>query len=85
MFKILYLFTFGLILIFLGFLVYGAYKAHAERLKDENLIKVEQGMMSVVTYKDHSYIVWSINFGGGIYHNPDCKCKNKVVCDRGKE
>lgn len=41
---------------------------------DKNLQKVEQGSMSIVTYHDHTYIVWSINMGGGIVHDPDCEC-----------
>jgi hypothetical protein len=44
---------------------------------DPNLMNVEQGKMSIVHYKNHSYIVWSINLGGGIVHNPDCECLNK--------
>ena len=42
---------------------------------DTNLKKVEQGHMSIVTYKKHTYVVWSINAGGGIVHDPDCICK----------
>ncbi len=44
---------------------------------DPNLKKVEQGQMSKVTYNDHTYIVWSINLGGGLVHDPDCKCIRK--------
>jgi len=44
---------------------------------DKNLQKVEQGKMSKVFYKDHSYVVWSINDGGGIVHDPDCVCLKK--------
>ncbi len=43
---------------------------------DTNLEKVEQGQMSKVFYQGHTYVVWSINFGGGISHDPDCKCFN---------
>ena len=45
--------------------------------KDVNLKKVEQGLASKITYNDHSYIVWSVNLGGGIVHDPECKCKSK--------
>ncbi len=44
---------------------------------DPNLKKVERGQMSKVNYQDHSYIVWSINAGGGLVHDPDCKCKGE--------
>lgn len=44
---------------------------------DPNLKRVEQGQMSKVHYQDHSYIVWSINCGGGLVHDPDCKCKGE--------
>ena len=44
---------------------------------DPNLKRVEQGQMSKVHYQDHSYIVWSINAGGGLVHDPDCKCKGE--------
>lgn len=43
--------------------------------KDENLQRVEQGKMSIVNYCGHSYIVWSVNLGGGMCHNPDCECR----------
>jgi len=42
--------------------------------KDENLQKVEQGLMSKTTFKGHTYVIWSINSGGGIIHDPDCLC-----------
>tara|TARA_R110000868_G_scaffold383225_1_gene650019 strand:+ start:971 stop:1219 length:249 start_codon:yes stop_codon:yes gene_type:complete len=58
-------------------IIFCIYKAATEEPKDKNLQCVEQGKMSVVTYKNHSYIVWSINFGGGICHDPDCKCQVK--------
>lgn len=45
--------------------------------KDENLQEVEQGKASKINYQGHSYVVWSINFGGGIVHDPDCECNNK--------
>lgn len=45
--------------------------------RDKNLRKVEQGMMSKVRYQNHTYVVWSINFGGGIIHDPDCECMKK--------
>lgn len=45
--------------------------------KDENLQEVEQGKASKISYQGHSYVVWSINFGGGIVHDPDCQCNNK--------
>ena len=44
---------------------------------DRNLQRVEQGKMSIVYYQGHSYIVWGINFNGGMCHNPDCECYNK--------
>lgn len=47
--------------------------------KDENLQKVEQGQASIIHYQNHSYVVWSLNSGGGICHNPDCKCCAKKV------
>ena len=49
----------------------------ASSSKDPNLKKVEQGKMSVVHYNDHSYIVWSINAGGGFVHDPDCRCRKE--------
>jgi hypothetical protein len=42
---------------------------------DPNLMKVEQGLASKIEFQGHSYVVWSINLGGGIVHDPDCKCK----------
>jgi hypothetical protein len=45
--------------------------------KDENLQRVEQGSASKIFYQNHSYVVWSINSGGGIVHDPDCQCNNK--------
>ena len=36
---------------------------------------MQHGQMSKVFYGDHSYIIWGINAGGGIVHDPDCKCK----------
>lgn len=47
---------------------------------DENLQRVEQGRMSKVTYKEHSYVVWSVNSGGGMTHDPDCPCMAKNRC-----
>lgn len=44
---------------------------------DPNLKKVEQGKASKITYNDHSYVVWNINLGGGIVHDPDCQCRSK--------
>ena len=44
---------------------------------DSNLKKVAQGKMSKVLYEEHSYVIWGINSGGGIVHDPDCKCKIK--------
>ncbi len=45
--------------------------------KDKNLERVAQGKMSLVEYKNHTYVVWSINLGGGIVHDPDCICNKK--------
>ena len=42
--------------------------------RDPNLETAAQGKVSKIEYKDHTYVVWSINFGGGIVHDPDCKC-----------
>lgn len=47
----------------------------SHKSKDKNLKKVEQGLMSKVHYENHSYIVWSINAGGGIVHDPNCQCE----------
>lgn len=44
--------------------------------EDKNLQNVEQGKASKITYQGHSYVVWSINLGGGIVHDPDCPCNN---------
>lgn len=46
---------------------------------DPNLQKVEQGTASKITYSNHSYVVWSINWGGGIVHDPDCQCLSKFT------
>ena len=46
-------------------------------LHDSNLKKVAQGKMSKVFYEEHSYVIWGINSGGGIVHDPECKCKIK--------
>ncbi len=46
--------------------------------KDVNLQKVEQGSMTTLNYKGHSYIAWAINMGGGIVHDPDCECYKKI-------
>ena len=74
-FNLYYLFPLAVLYtILLGFCIY---KAYTEEPKDKNLQRVEQGQMSIVTYQDHSYIVWSINLGGGICHNPDCECYKK--------
>lgn len=45
--------------------------------KDKNLEKVEQGSASKIFYQNHSYVVWSINSGGGIVHDPDCRCNSE--------
>ena len=73
--------TFPLILIALITLVCVFKAATSERpFVDKNLEKVEQGLISKVTYKGHTYVVWSINLGGGITHDPDCECiKNKEI------
>lgn len=44
---------------------------------DKNLTRVEQGLMSKVSYQGHTYIVWSVNLGGGMTHDPDCNCRGK--------
>lgn len=51
-----------------------AYIAKINYKPDPNLQKVEQGKASKIEYQGHSYVVWSINLGGGIVHDPDCKC-----------
>ncbi len=52
--------------------VFGATSCSDSR--DPNLEKAIQGKVSKIEYKNHYYVVWSINFGGGIVHDPDCKC-----------
>jgi len=47
-----------------------------QKKKDENLEETAQGKTSKVEYKGHSYVVWAINSGGGIVHDPDCRCQN---------
>jgi len=41
---------------------------------DTNLEKAKQGMVSKIEYQGHSYVVWGVNLGGGITHDPDCNC-----------
>lgn len=55
-------------------LVLCGYMVEISPPKDPNLKRVEQGLMSIVHYEGHSYVVWSINFGGGMIHDPDCLC-----------
>lgn len=45
--------------------------------EDKNLENVEQGKMSKVNYKDHTYVVWSLTCAGGIVHDPDCECNKE--------
>ena len=61
--------------IWLLFAIFMFYISDNIKPKDKNLQNVEQGKMSIVNYQRHSYIVWSINCGGGICHNPDCECQ----------
>lgn len=61
------------IIFFLGILLVATSNKTHE--KDVNLEKTTQGQMSKNTYQGHTYVVWSINFGGGIVHDPDCECR----------
>lgn len=45
--------------------------------EDPNLIKTVQGHTSKIEFQGHTYVVWSVNMGGGIVHDPDCICNNK--------
>lgn len=49
--------------------------------EDKNLQNVEQGKMSKVTYKGHTYVVWSLTCSGGLVHDPDCGCKREKLDD----
>ena len=62
----------GFILIMVGLLSYNEMS-----IKDKNCKRVEHGTMTILNYKGHSYVAWSINMGGGIVHDPDCQCLKK--------
>ena len=46
--------------------------------EDPNLTKVEQGLASKIEFQGHTYVVWSINYGGGMVHDPDCTCNKHI-------
>lgn len=71
-------YTIPMLLFFLSFILifFSIYMSHNDE-KDINLEKAKHGMISVIEYKGHSYIIWGINAGGGIVHDPDCKCSSK--------
>lgn len=74
MFKTLYYLP---LISFFFFLIAIICCAKANYKPDPNLERVQQGKASKIVYQDHSYVVWSINLGGGIVHDPDCKCHFK--------
>jgi hypothetical protein len=63
-----------LVIYFVLLFGYSLYRCEEEKSKDVNLEKTAQGKTSKIEYQCHSYVVWSINSGGGIVHDPDCKC-----------
>ncbi len=65
---------------FFGFLLFSSILLSLSSCdtRDKNLEKVSQGMMSKVHYQGHTYVVWSINVGGGCVHDPDCNCLKKA-------
>lgn len=46
--------------------------------KDPHLVRTEynNGKMTKLIYDGHSYVGWSCNFGAGLVHDPDCKCRS---------
>lgn len=63
------------VLCFVGSFIHLGYTVKSK--EDPNLETVSQGKMSTVFYHGHSYVVWGINSGGGVVHDPDCKCFQK--------
>lgn len=77
--KIFFMGYISLFILFIIIVIFLEKKNDKKSFNDKNLEKVEQGMMSRVSYQGHSYIVWSINAGGGCTHDPDCKCDTKYI------
>ncbi len=74
---------YGIIFIYIclmGFIIWVNYDKEGFK-GDPNLKKTVQGQTSKIEFQGHTYIVWSVNMGGGIIHDPDCKCK----CNSNKE
>ena len=44
---------------------------HLKRLEHSN------GRISKIEFEGHTYIIWGVNMGGGIVHDPDCQCGRK--------
>ncbi len=70
--------TIGFTGFFILLLIFCIYMSYADgSLQDPNLTKTVQGHASKIEFQGHSYVVWSVNLGGGIVHDPDCKCRKE--------
>lgn len=63
-------------IIFIVLICFCAFKSAKQEKLHEN-ISHNRGKITTFEYRGHSYIAWSINSGGGLVHDPDCKCKEK--------
>jgi hypothetical protein len=72
--------TIGFTSFFIFILIFCVYMSFTDKsLYDPNLTKTTQGQASKIEFQGHTYVVWSVNLGGGIVHDPDCKCRKEEL------